>query len=165
MKKLFLVLVFVVVTISVHAQDESTKEGFKIGAGLTVGFPGSNLEGASVIVGADILAHYGVSTNFAITADAGYQKITAKGGGDGLKLIPIRLDIRYYPTESLYILGKGGIGLLSASGGNSVTTTAYSFGLGYLINNKIDLGASYDGYSKDGSFSIIALRVGYFFGN
>ncbi|MEO7444447.1 MAG: outer membrane beta-barrel protein [Ferruginibacter sp.] len=168
MKKLIVIAVFALVTFSVKAQDEGSNTGFKFGAGVMVGLPASNLDGAGVIFGADLIGHYGFSETLAATLDAGYQNISAKNGGTGLNLIPIRVGLRYYPSMKFYIAAKGGIGLLSASGGgsgNSVTTTAYSAGVGYMLNEKTDLSVSYDGYSKDGSFSIVGLRLGYFFGN
>ncbi|MEO7048660.1 MAG: hypothetical protein ABI091_25390, partial [Ferruginibacter sp.] len=67
--------------------------------------------------------------------------------------------------SSFYLGGKVGVGIFTG-GGNNTSTTAYSFGAGYMISPKLDLGVSYDGYSKSGySSGLVNVRLGYFFGN
>ena len=165
MKKFFLVAAIIAVGFTVKAQSENAGiEGFKIQGGLNLGIPANHMGGSSFVAGIDVLGQYGVSENFAITADAGFSAIFLKSTADPKteSLIPIRLGVRYYPASNFYFGGKIGVGLL-AYDGHSTSTTAYSFGGGYLISPKIDLGASYDGYSKNGSFGLINFRIGYTF--
>lgn len=163
MKKLIFITVFTAASFLTKAQAPSI-EGFRIGLGTTLAIPANNLEGISIGVGADVLAMYGISPQFAITADLGYQSLFAKNNGGSLDIIPIRVGARYFATPSFYLGGKVGLGIISG-GLNDVTATAYSFGAGYYLSPKIDVGASYDGYSKNGSFGLVGIRLGYTFGN
>lgn len=163
MKKLLFIAVLTAGSFAGMAQKAGI-QGFKIEGGLNLAIPANNLSGASIGAGVDLLGQYGVSENFGITVDAGYTSIFPKGGGDNLGIIPIRAGIRYYASENFYLGGKVGVGILTG-GGSSTSTTAYSFGAGYMISPKLDLGASYDGYSKSGSFGLVNVRLGYFFGN
>ncbi len=156
MKKLFLMAVLVTVFSIANAQE------FKIGAGINLAVPVSNMDGTSIGAGVDLLGQIGLSENFAITVDAGYTSFFAKNGGDNYGLIPIRGGIRFMATPQLYLGGKAGVGILTGNG-SSTSTTAYSFGAGYQLDPKLDLGLSYDGYSKNGSFGYINLRLGYNF--
>ncbi|RYY51223.1 MAG: hypothetical protein EOO06_01410 [Chitinophagaceae bacterium] len=165
MKKVFLIAALAVASFTVNAQDESGNTGFKFGVGANLGIPVSNLDGASIGAGIDLLGQYGLAEQFAVTVDAGYTNIFAKDNGLDLSLIPIRAGVRFYATPALYFGAKAGIGIAKSKGYESVNTTAYSFGGGYKLDNKFDVGASYDGYSKDGSFGLINIRLGYTFGN
>ncbi|RYY71303.1 MAG: hypothetical protein EOO13_03600 [Chitinophagaceae bacterium] len=165
MKKVFLIAAIAVASFSVKAQDGSGNTGLKFGVGVNLGIPVSNLDGASIGAGIDLLGQYGLSEQFAITVDAGYTNIFAKDDGLDLSLIPIRGGIRFYATPALYFGAKAGVGIAKTKGFDGVTTTAYSFGGGYKLDDKFDVGATYDGYSKNGSFGLINIRLGYTFGN
>lgn len=160
MKKVLFVLSLTFVSFVGFAQEGA----FKFGAGLNLAIPASNLSGVSIGAGVDLLGQYNVSENFGITADAGYTALFVKNGGDQVNLIPIRAGIRYYPSAEFFLAGKAGVGILTGNG-SSTSTTAYSFGAGYVFSPKMDVSASYDGYSKNGSFSLINVRLGYTFGN
>lgn len=158
MKKLLFVAVLVTAFTMTNAQD------FKIGGGINLAVPVSNMGGTSIGAGVDLLGQIGLSENFAITVDAGYTSFFAKNGGDNVGLIPIRGGVRFMASPEFYLGAKAGVGIQTYSGG-STSTTAYSFGAGYMLSPKLDLGVSYDGYSKNGSFGYANLRLGYTFGN
>ncbi len=159
MKKLLIIAVFTAFSYVTTAQNT----GFRIGGGISVDIPVSNLDGASIGVGVDLLGQYGISSSLAITGDVGYHSIFAKDDdAESLGIIPIRAGIRFFPSATnLYLGGKVGVGILT--GGGDGSTTAYSFGAGYKMDEKLDIGLSYDGYSKNGSIGLIAIRLGYFF--
>ena len=158
MKKLLFVAVLVTAFSLANAQS------FKIGGGIDLAVPVSNMGGTSIGAGADLLGHIGISENLGITIDAGYTSFFAKNNGSNYGLIPIRGGIRFMATPQVYLGAKAGVGILTG-GSSNTTTTAYSFGGGYMLDQKLDLGLSYDGYSKNGSFGYLNLRLGYFFGN
>jgi hypothetical protein len=164
MKKLLIIAVLVAGSFAGMAQKN---EGFKIEGGINVAIPAHNASGVSIGAGVDLLAKYGISENFAITGDVGYTALFLKNNAKPSteSLIPIRVGLRYFPTSSFYIAGKGGIGIFAYNGSNA-TYTAYSFGAGYMISPKLDLGLTYDGYSKSGSSTgYVNVRLGYAFGN
>ena len=160
MKKVILSLAIVMITLAASAQDLA---GFHVQGGINLAIPANNISGVSIGAGVDLLGMYGVAEKVAITGDAGYTSLFAKGSGSSVGLIPIRVGLRYFPSESFYIGAKGGLGILTG-GGSSTSTAAYSAGVGYMISPSLDLGASYDGYSKNGSFGIANIRLGYTFG-
>ena len=156
MKKRFLTLVLLVSTYGLSAQN------FRLGGGIDVGIPVNNLNGSSVGAGIDLMGLFELSEPLGISVDVGYTSLFAKGNNDNLNLVPIRAGIRFNATPEIYLGGKAGVGLLF-NDGNDVTTTAYSFGAGYKMDSKLDIGLSYDGFSKNGSFGLLNLRLGYFF--
>jgi hypothetical protein len=158
MKKLFFAAVCMIAISTTNAQQSN----LKFQGGVNVGIPAHNLGGTSLGLGLDLLAHYSLSQQAAITGDVGYSALFGKNGASTTNLIPIRAGLRFYPSDNFFVAGKIGAGFISNSG-SSVTTTAYSFGIGYKIDTKLELGASYDGYSKDGTVGLINLRLGYFF--
>ena len=139
----------------------SSKAQVKIGGGLNVGIPVQNLSGSSIGVGADLLLHYTATPQLAITGDAGYTALFAKNDGKTTGIIPLRAGIRFYPSAGFFLGGKIGAGFLSGNG--SITTTAYSIGAGAKMDDRLEIGASYDAYSKNGTIGLLNFRLGYFF--
>lgn len=171
MKKLLFVCavaLFAFTSASAQSSDNAASK-FKIGAGLNVMFPISNADLYSVGAGLDIMAQYNVAENIGITADLGYTSLMVKskykdiGYKSSVGIVPIRVGVRFYPSSQVYLGGKIGVGVGTSSG--STTLTAYSFGAGYMLSPKLDIGLNYDGYSKNGSMSFLGLRLGYTFGN
>jgi len=168
MKKVILSLAIIALaTVGAQAQKKHSSESegaFKVGVGLDLGIPVSNLDGSSFAIGADVLAEYGFTSQFALTGDIGYTRILAKSGGSDFGIVPLRAGLRVYAAPDFYFGAKIGAGFVSGSG-SSFTSTAYSFGAGYKFSSALDLGASYDGYSKNGSIGLINFRLGYTFSN
>ncbi len=166
MKKVFLFAALVAASFTGMSQDAGIR-GLKFNGGIHVDIPASNMDANSMGVGFDVLGQYGFTDNLAVVFDAGYTNYMVKSkykdlGFKSSGIIPIRAGIRYFPTSKIYINGKGGVGI--GTGEGSTTMTAYSFGAGYMVTSKIDVSASYDGYSKNGSMGSVGVRVGYFFG-
>lgn len=90
MKKLLLFVALTVLFFEGKAQDESEIQGFRIGAGTTLAIPISNLDGTSIGYGVDVLAHYGLSDNLAVTLDAGYIGLLGKTGVGSSNLFHLR---------------------------------------------------------------------------
>lgn len=139
----------------------SAKSQAKFGAGLNVGIPVKNLSGSSVAVGADLMLHYGISKEVAVTGDVGYTALFAKNDGKTTNIVPLRAGLRFYPSPGFFLGGKIGAGFLSGNG--SITTTAYSLGAGLKMDDRLEIGASYDAYSKNGTIGLLNFRLGYFF--
>lgn len=172
-------MTLLVFSYSGFCQDAAART-FKFGGGVELAVPVNGLSYSSIGAGVDLIGHYGLSDKIAITADAGYVGLFEKKdlsnssiSGD-INIIPIRGGIRFYPIEHVYVSGRAGIGI--RTGGNtSDTYLAYAFGGGYMIDDKLDLGLAYEGYSKGSnvgylggayiynSFGYVGLRLGYFF--
>jgi hypothetical protein len=105
-----------------------------------------------------------LSNQAALTGDFGYTALLSKSKEDATtNLLPLRIGLRYYPSSKFFVGGKIGAGFISNPGTSSITTTAYSFGLGFDASRRVELGGSYDGYSKNGSVGLINFRLGYRF--
>ncbi len=161
MKKLFFVSTILLATIAGTAQ----KSDLKFGAGLNLGIPAHNLSGTSLGAGIDLMALYSLSKEAALTGDVGFTALFGKNGASTSSLIPLRIGLRYYPSANFFMGAKIGAGFISNSTSfvTSVTTTAYSFGLGYKFDPNWEIGGSYDGYSKNGTVALVNFRLGYFF--
>jgi len=158
MKKVLFATVILLTAITTRAQ----KSDIKFQGGLDLGIPVHNLSGTSIGAGLDVMAIYSISNEAALTGDFGYTALFAKYGATTTSLLPLRIGLRYYPSENFFVGGKIGAGFMS-NNGSSVTTTAYSFGLGYSFAPKLEIGGSYDGYSKNGTVGLLNLRLGYTF--
>lgn len=152
-----------IILFSVCTAKAQKNKDVKFGLGFNVGIPAHNLGGTSLSAGIDLTGQFKASDDVAVTGDIGYTALFAKNGGGTSNLIPLRIGVRYFASTDFYIGGKIGAGFLSNPNTTSVTTTAYSIGFGYVPPaRKIELGASYDGYSKNGSIGLLNLRVGVF---
>lgn len=164
MKKLIFLTAIILTAFCSKAQDKTGIKGFKIGAGLSLAIPLNNLSSNSVGAGIDILAQYGITHNIAVTADAGFTVLFAKDNNPSTGIIPIRIGLRYFPISQIYLGAKAGLGVYTL-GIVSNNYTAYSFGAGYMLSAKLDIGISYDGYvNSNTSFGYMAIRLGYNFG-
>lgn len=161
-KTLFLSFMILLFSIGVKAQEKMIKP-FKVGVGITLAVPTNNLEYASIGGGLDIIGIYKLSLSVSLTADVGYIGLKGKYNIPFTGIVPIRAGLRFYPVEKFYISGKAGLGLYTL-GNVSQSYAAYALGAGAEINPKWDVGISYDGYTNDGSFGYMAIRLGYYFG-
>lgn len=144
------------------AQDKQVKK-IKLGLGISLAVPTNNLAYTSIGAGVDVFALYNISQSLALTADAGYTVLKGKYDIPFTGIVPLRAGIRFYPVEPFYIGGKAGVGLYTL-GNVSQGYAAYSVGAGAALNRRLDASISYDGYSNDGSFGYMAIRLGYLFG-
>jgi hypothetical protein len=163
MRKLGSVLFLCLLTFMGKAQEVQPK-GFKIGLGGILAIPANNLNESSIGGGFDLLALYPVSEKISLSGDAGFTAMSGKGVFSPTAIIPVRLGLRYLPGSNFYLGARGGIGIFTILK-ESITYLGYSFGAGYQLNRRFDLGVSYDGYSKKRiSFGLVAVRLGYSFG-
>ena len=170
MKKVIILALVTVLYINASAQ-----QGFRIGAGLSVAAPVSNLDAYSIGVGVDVLGQYGLSDKFAITADVGYTTLFTKAkNGNSLNIIPIRGGVRFYPTSQIYLGAKAGLGIITQKNMNNQSNLAFGIGAGFKMDQKLDIGIAYEGVSfttpafgltpaNNASLGYISVRLGYFF--
>jgi hypothetical protein len=157
MKKILLATV-----ILFNAFSGNSQNSFRVQGGIDLGIPVHNLGGTSVGLGVDLTGIYRLSDAAALTGDFGYTALLAKSRKDATtNLLPLRIGLRYYPTGNFFVGGKIGAGFISNPGTTSITTTTYSFGLGLNASQRVEIGGSYDGYSKYGSVGLINFRLGY----
>jgi hypothetical protein len=159
MKTAFFAIIIFFIALTSQAQNS-----FHVQGGINLGIPVHNLYGNSIGLGLDLTGIYMLSNEAALTGDFGYTALLSKFKEDATtNLLPLRIGLRYYPSTKFFVGGKIGAGFISNPGTSSITTTAYSFGLGFNASPHVELGGSYDGYSKNGSIGLLNFRLGYQF--
>ena len=162
MKKFFFLLSFSFASSFLFAQSDYNT-GFRLGGGITLAVPVNKLSGYSIGAGFDLLAQYALSTKIAVTGDIGYTTVFAKNKDlASFDIVPIRVGLRFFPASNFYVAGKIGTGI--GVGKSSGSSTAYAVGVGFIMSPKLDVSASYEGFSKSGvSPAFLGIRLGYFF--
>lgn len=171
MKKVFLVLSVITLTItSLKAQNgTSTPINFSIGleASLPIG-DFADLYGFGI--GGSLQGEYKPSDDLGLTLNAGYinysgKKITFGGvtiDAGNFGIVPVLAGVKYYFSPKVYGHGQLGAGFGTSSGAG--TSFAYTPGVGFILSKNIDLLVKYVAYSKNKeTLSSIGARLAYNF--
>lgn len=170
MKKLILSLAIITIaTLSASAQTDksSSSSQLKVDIGVTGGIPmGSFGDSYSFGIGGYAKGSYNVAENLDLTLTADYKSFSGKTfdvGGQSFKAPSLGLFSALfgatYGMEGGFHIDAGlGLGAINNGGG---TGFAYRAGVGYLVNDVIDITANYNGISKNGTLSYVGFGVGY----
>lgn len=172
MKKLVLLLaVGSLLNYAAFAQkkdDKKSTETPSIGVGVDVAFPMGDLADVSKFgIGGTVKIAFPAGPG-AVTVTTGYINFSGKDVTVGnltmttssTYLIPFKAGYRLNLGQGFNIEPQLGY----SAGKNSSGGFTYAAGLGYIINDQVDLSARYEGVSKSGStLSFIGLRVAYNF--
>ncbi|MET0392773.1 MAG: outer membrane beta-barrel protein, partial [Chitinophagaceae bacterium] len=168
MKKVFLAICAGVIGLVSYGQQGTTK----IGIGAEVGIPTGDFDAFKTGFGGYAKGLFGIGTAGQITFTSGYTTYEAKGSTSSDKItyniIPLLAGYRHN-FSGFYVEPQVGYGIYGAkvkSGGISASSSDGAFtwaaGVGYVINDAIELGARYQSGHKDGSStSLVGLRIGY----
>jgi hypothetical protein len=159
MKKLILAIGIVVFsTAAAQAQDASKSTTLSIG--VNAGIPTTT--GLSFAYGADLQADFAVASATKITASAGYEGYSLKGGyhlNNGI--IPLLGGVKFNLGDKAYAHGQLGYGISTAKGGGG--SFAYAPSLGYYISPNFDASVKYLAFSNNGTIGSVNLRLAYSF--
>ncbi|MEJ7609985.1 MAG: outer membrane beta-barrel protein [Ferruginibacter sp.] len=162
MKTLIAVL-FLILSVTVNAQKTKT---LKFSVGPEIAAVTGNLNKAySIAIGATAQLDYMISSDAAITANAGLIQLVGKKIANtntkfqSVTLIPLLVGVKYYFIPKLYGSAQLGTSVSTKTGGSSLFT--YIPGVGFKIDEKLDLLLKYTGYSGDGG--TFGVRLGYSF--
>lgn len=159
MKKLILAIAIVAVSAAgAQAQDASKSTTLSIAA--NVGIPTTT--GLSFAYGGDIQADFAVAPTTKITASAGYEGYTVKGGytlNNGI--IPLLGGVKFNLGEKAYGHGQLGYGVSTAKGGGG--SFAYAPSIGYYLSQNFDASIKYLAFSNHGTLGSVNLRLAYNF--
>lgn len=171
MKKFFLVTAIIIAANSWAIGQRSGQTRFSIGPEL--GFATSNPldaapnnKGWGIGVGGSIEAEHFYQENFSGVFYAGIISYKGRSSGSTTRnkaytAIPIRVGGNVYAGKRLHLGAQIGVGLNSV-GGSSATSFAYTpqIGFNFTRNEKpLDLTFKYDGYTGNGNFSALGLRL------
>ncbi len=168
MKKILLSLVIIIVSLTSYAQKNDSKVKFNVGAEL--GFATGNLNIAySIGLGATAQLEYAMDEKSYITVNSGIIQYVGRKlpsiipGVAATKIrnsavIPILAGVKYNFASNFY--GAAELGVSVFSGASSLGTKfTYIPGLGFKINDKLDVLVKYTGYSDAGG--AFGVRVAY----
>lgn len=150
MKKLALILtVLCGLSVTSFAQSAKTSIGFE--AGLPVG-DAKNVYDA--VIGGSLKYDLPIATSTYFTISAGYSAFLTNDvteaftGKSSFGFVPVKAGIKYFFDQGFY--GEGQLGAVFSTQNNGGTAFAYAPGIGYAFPGGFDLGARYEGWSKDG---------------
>jgi hypothetical protein len=159
MKKLILAIGIVAFS-AAAAQAQVASKSTTLSLGVNAGIPTTT--GLSFAYGADLQADFGVAPTTKITASAGYEGYSLKGGyhlNNGI--IPLLGGVKFNLGEKAYAHGQLGYGVSTAKGGGG--SFAYAPSLGYYISPNFDASVKYLAFSNHGTLGSVNLRLAYNF--
>ncbi len=170
MKTIIKIMATSAAAVGLFFSTNANAQSQKLGIGITAGIPTS--DAYSVALGADLRYQINVDKQLSIPVTAGYTHLTGKEiGNTGVDYpsygyIPVKAGVKYFfnPSGSgVYGLAEIGAGFGTKDG--SGTGFVYSPAIGYAWSNGLDLGAKYEGLSKNSSNTgYVGLRLAYGFG-
>lgn len=175
MRKILLLAVLIVsVAMASFAQttkSNSSSSSGKFSIGVDPGLPvGNASDYSSFAIGGDLKYALPAATNFDVSLSAGYSTFIGKTiNFDGasikegnIKAIPVKLAGRYNFSGPTGFFGEFGVGAAFIQDGGG-TAFLYAPGVGYALDGGLEVGVRYEGWSKNGTVSQIALRIAYSF--
>lgn len=154
MKKIIFSLAIMAFAFGAKAQDTRISIGANIGAGTTTGM--------NLAYGADLQADFGLSETLAVTASAGYEAYSYKGGGSS-GMIPLLAGAKFgFGESNVYGHAQLGAGFSTVKNGGSAF--AYAPSVGYQFSENLDASVKYLAFSKNGfTTGSVGIRLAYTF--
>jgi hypothetical protein len=169
MKKLFLLTAVagLFAFSSVNAQTKSPK----LSLGAEFAFPiGDFGDYMNFGYGGSLQYQHPVAENLLVTGSAGYTNFQSKevlGVKVNSGAIPVKAGARYYFGENFFAAGEIGAAIGTEKGDKTGFVYSPGVGVEFPVSDKggIELGARYEGWSKNGgTSSFIGLRAAFNFG-
>lgn len=141
----------------------------KLGVGVNLGVPTNDFN--DLAAGVDLRYQFDLDRQLSVPITAGYTHFFGKKIPNtdmhysSYGYIPVKAGLKYFFNDT----GSGAYGLAEAgagfgTGNASGTVFTYSPALGYAWSNGLDLGAKYEGYTKNGgNMGYVGLRLAYGF--
>ncbi len=157
---------------NVKAQT-TEKSAWRLGIGVEGGIPTGDMKNSvaggqdysKFQLGGTVRLQYGVSDNVALTATTGYYNFFATNSGKDLGVVPVKLGLKAFYTDNLYVGGEAGAGFetVSWAGGDKNTKLILAPTLGWA-DKSWDVGIKYENFSGQSiNYGTIGLRVAYGF--
>lgn len=138
--------------------------------GVEAGLPlGDFNKTRNVGVGGSLKFAFPVASDMDLTLSGGYMTFSGKkailGNYSTINMIPVKAGVRYRFPSGFYLepqLGYTNVKAKGAEDGYGAFT--YAANAGFLVNNKLDIGARYEAFSKNENTTAFAgLRLAYNF--
>ncbi|WP_426584149.1 hypothetical protein [Mucilaginibacter sp. R-33] len=164
MKHLFSLFILIVLFASLaQAQNNSS---WRVGFGIDAGIATS--DAFKYALGGDIRIQKNINQRVSGTLTTGFSHFFEKDHFDGYSqygspynVIPVKLGVKYFVGDNLYLGGEAGAGFAFEQWG---TSFVWSPSVGMAFKNGIDLSLKYEDYTKDKATKAMGLRLAYGFG-
>ena len=173
MKTLLLTLLFAVgIAISSFAQLKpdslsAAKHRIRLNIGVDAGLPtGSVSEVYNFVLGGSAKLEVPTITDTYLTITAGYTAFFIKGSlkSNGApstsNFVPLKAGVKIYTDNFFFEPQAGIVWSTEHDGGHAF---AWSPGIGYSLNNGLEFGARYEGWTNGGTIGQISARIAYRF--
>lgn len=162
-------------SVNVKAQTTETNK-WRLGFGVEGGIPTGSLHKdaanptdpaySKFELGGTARLQYGVANNVALTLTSGYYNFFASdaakaNGGESIGLVPVKLGIKGFVTNNIYLGGEAGAGFETKYEKNTKLLLSPAVG---WANRSWDVGVRYESMSgQSDSYGVVALRLAYGF--
>jgi len=172
MKKQLLTLLFASgIAISSFAQTKpdssASRGGIKFSIGTEAGLPvGQVSDGYNLVLGGSLKLEVLTYTGTYFTLSAGYSAFFLKSAfnGPGISstsgFVPLKAGLKCY-SDNFFVEAQAGIVFSTESNGGHAF--AWSPGIGYSLNNGLEFGVRYEGWTNGGTTGQISTRIAYRF--
>ncbi len=160
MKKIILAMAVVAFS-TANTQAQNAAKSTTLSIGVNAGIPTTS--GLSFAYGADLQADFAVAPTTKITASAGYEDYSVKGGGSASGVIPLLAGAKFnLGSNQLYGHAQLGYVVSTVKGGGGAF--GYAPSIGYYFSPNFDASVKYLAYSKN-SFTTgsVNVRLAYSF--
>jgi hypothetical protein len=148
------------------ANAQTLENGWRIGFGIDAGVATS--DAFKYALGGDIRIQKDFTSHVSATLTTGFSHFFEKDHfsgysqyGSPYNVIPVKLGIKYFIGNNLYVGGEAGAGFAFEQWG---TSFLWSPSIGLAFKNGIDLSLKYEDYTKDNATKTLGLRLAYGFG-
>lgn len=161
---------------SVNVKAQTTdKSAWRLGFGIEGGIPTGSLHTdpaySKFELGGTARLQYGIEKNLALTFTSGYYNFFATqaakdAGGKSIGVIPVKLGIKGFLTDNIYLGGEAGAGFETKY--DKDTKLILSPAVGWA-NKSWDVGVRYEallghnGLDQSDNYGVVALRLAYGF--
>ncbi|MDB5150533.1 MAG: hypothetical protein JWQ57_4553 [Mucilaginibacter sp.] len=159
-------LFILVILSAAAAQAQSNNSSWRVGFGIDAGV--STSDAFKYALGGDIRIQKDFSKRVSGTLTTGFSHFFEKDHfanytqyGSPYNVIPVKLGVKYFVDDNLYLGGEAGAGFAFEQWG---TSFLWSPSVGMAFKNGIDLSLKYEDYTKDKATKTLGLRLAYGFG-
>jgi len=169
-KQLFTLLFTVGIVAGSFAQSKpdssASRGGIKFNIGAETGLPvGQVSDGYNLVLGGSVKLEVPTYAGTYFTLSAGYNVFFVKsafkwpGMPSTSGFVPLKAGLKCY-SDNFFVEAQAGIVFSTEGNGHAF---AWSPGIGYSLNNGLEFGVRYEGWTNGGTTGQISARIAYRF--
>lgn len=138
---------------------------FGIEGGIPTGILHKSPAYSKFELGGTARLQYSVNKYVALTFASGYYSFFATQaakdrGGESFGVVPVKAGAKAFISDNIYVAGEAGVGFETQY--IKAKKLILSPGIGWT-DKSLDVGLSYENFSRHGNYGLLALRLGYGF--